>query len=161
MTDPTPYFPQLRAQCAPLGIQTKRAVGATESLVGLAALFTGFITDLLVPAEMGAGSRQREFSRVDIFWAFLGQVLTRGASCRWALSRLQADHAAKGRPPPKDSTSAYCQARTALSLAWLQALFGGLARWFEPRTKTEWCGRTVRVMDGTGFSMPDMRGREP
>ena len=34
----TPYFPQLRAQCAPLGTQLKRAGTATESLVGLAAL---------------------------------------------------------------------------------------------------------------------------
>ena len=155
MKDPTPYFPLLRPQCAPMGAQTRRAAAATESLVGLAALFGGFLAGLLVPAKKGAGSRRREFSRVEVFWAFLGQVLPRGASCRWALSRLQADAAAKGRCPPEDSTSAYCQARTALSVAWLQALFDALARWFEPRLRGEWYGRTVRLIDGTGFSMPD------
>lgn len=151
----TPFFPEFRPQCAPMGAQTKRAGAASESLVGLAALFGGFFAGLLVPAKKGAGSRERELPRVAVFWAFLGQVLMRGASCRWALARLQADAVAKGRRPPDDSTSAYCQARTALPLAWLQALFAALARWFKPRTKGHWLGRIVRVIDGTGFSMPD------
>jgi hypothetical protein len=110
----TPYFPQLRAQCAPLGTQLRRVATATESLAGLAALFTGYFAGLLVPAKNGAGSRQRELPRVAVFWAFLGQVLLRGASCRWALARLQADAVAKGRQPMGESTSAYCQARAAL-----------------------------------------------
>jgi hypothetical protein len=155
MEDFTRYFPQFRAQCAPLGTQLKRASAATESLVGLAALCSGYFTGLLVPAKTGAGSRQRELPRVAVFWAFLAQVLTRGASCRWALSRLQADAVARGRQPPGASTGAYCQARSALPLPWLQALFAALAQWFEPRTKGEWFGRFVRLIDGSGFSMPD------
>lgn len=79
----TPYFPQFRAQCAPLGTQLKSARAATESLAGLAALFTGHFAGLLVPAKTGAGSRQRELPRVAVFWAFLGQVFLRGAS--WPL----------------------------------------------------------------------------
>lgn len=151
----TPYFPQLRAQCAPLGRQLRRAAQSTESLRGLAALFGGYFADLLVPAHQGAGSRQRDLPRVAVFWAFLGQVLLRGASCRWALARLQAEAVGRGRTPPDDSTSAYCQARSALALPWLQALFAALAQWFEPRTRHQWCGRTVRLIDGSGFSMPD------
>lgn len=151
----TPYFPQLRAQCAPLGAQLKRAGAATESLAGLAALFTGHFAGLLVPAKTGAGSRQRELPRVTVFWAFLGQVFLRGASCRWALTRLQADAVAKGHQPMGESTSAYCQARVALPLLWLQSLFAALARWFEPRSHGQWFGRTVRLVDGSGFSMPD------
>ena len=151
----TPYFPQLRAQCAPLGRQVKRASAATESLVGLAALFGGHFAGLLVPAKKGPGSRQREFPRVAVFWAFLGQVLLRGASCRWALTRLQADAVARGRQPPGDNTGAYCTARGALPLPWLQALFAALGRWFELRTKAQWYGRVVRLIDASGFSMPD------
>ena len=101
MEEATPYFPQLRARCAPLGVQLRRAGAATESLSGLAALFGGYFPGLLAPAPAGAGSRRRELPRVAVFWAFLGQVLLRGASCRWALTRLQA--AAVGRytlPPP-------------------------------------------------------------
>jgi hypothetical protein len=155
MANHTPYFPQLRAQCAPLGTQLRRAGTATESLAGLAALFTGYFAGLLVPAKNGAGSRQRELPRVAVFWAFLGQVLLRGASCRWALTRLQADAVAQGRQPMGESTSAYCQARVALPLLWLQTLFAALGRWFEPRSKGRWLGRIVRLIDGTGFSMPD------
>jgi hypothetical protein len=157
MDDLTPYFPQLRAQCAPLGAQLRRANAATAALTGLAALFGGYFAGLLVPAKKGAGSRQRELPRVAVFWAFLGQVLLRGASCRWALTRLQADAVTQGRSPPGDSTGAYCQARSALALPWLQALFAALSRWFEPRTKGSWYGRSVRLIDATGFSMPDTK----
>lgn len=151
----TPYFPAWRAFCAPLGAHTARARAATESLGGLAALFGRFFGGLLAPAPTGGGSRCRLFSRVDVFWAFLGQVLVRGGSCRWALTRLQAAAITRGRLRPDDSTSAYCQARAALSVAWLEALFASLHRWFAPRVRGQWLGRTVRVIDGTGFSMPD------
>jgi len=115
MGDLTPYFPPFRAQCAPLGTQCRRAGAATASLVGLAALFAGHFGGLLVPAQKGLGSRQRELlPRVAVFWAFLGQVLLRGASCCWALTPLQADAVAKGHLPMGESTSAYCQARVAL-----------------------------------------------
>ena len=72
MADRTPYFPQLRAQCAPLGVQLKRADAATASLGGLAALFSGHFAGLLVPAKSGPGSRRRKLPRVAVFWAFLG-----------------------------------------------------------------------------------------
>lgn len=152
--DVTPYFPALRCVCAPLGVST-RVRRATGSLSGLAALFAGYFGADLARARTGAGSRQRHFGRVAIFWAFLGQVLTRGSSCRWALSRLQAEAVSRGARRPNDSTSAYCQARAVLALPWLQALFASLGRWFAPRVRDEWLGRTVRVIDGTGFSMPD------
>jgi hypothetical protein len=151
----TPYFPQLRAQCAPLGAPLRRTSAATGSLCGLAALFGRYFSGRLVPARNGPGSRQRELPRVVVFWAFLGQVLTRGSSCRWALARLQAEAVSQGRLPPGDSTSAYCQARGALPLSWLQSLFAALTQWFEGRTTGQWRGRTVRLIDGTGFSMPD------
>lgn len=155
MSHLTPYFPQLRAQCAPLGTQIQRVQSATQSLTGLAALFSSCFCGVLVPAKAGAGSRHRALPRVTVFWAFLGQVLLRGSSCRWALSRLQADAVAKGHQPMSECTSAYCQARSALPVEWLQSLFAALARWFELRSTGRWHGRVVRLIDGTGFSMPD------
>lgn len=150
----TPYLPGLRSVCAPLGVAA-RATRAADSLSGLAALFGGCFDTGLAAARSGPGSRHRHFGRVAVFWAFLAQVLTRGGSCRWALSRLQAAAVANGQRRPDDSTSGYCQARTALSVAWLEGLFASLARWFAPRVHGNWLGRTVRVIDGTGFSMPD------
>src|SRR5277367_6709487 len=98
MIHSTPYFPSLRPFCAPLG-STKRAVAAAASLQGLANLFGRFFPGLLQPAPYGAGSRVRCFSRVDVFWAFLSQVLTRGSSCRDALVRLHAHKVALNRAP--------------------------------------------------------------
>jgi hypothetical protein len=153
MVDSTPYFPAWRAFCAPLGVQS--AGKAADSVGSLERLFGKFFAGVLNPARKGPGSRRRCFGRTDIFWAFLSQVLTRGSSCRMALLRLQAEAVARGRRRPDDSTSAYCQARAALSLAWLQRLFTVLGQWIEPRVKDQWLGRTVRLIDGTGFSMPD------
>ena len=138
-----------------MGSTLRRTQTATDSLGGLAVLFGGYFADLLVPAKTGAGSRRRDFPRVVVFWAFLGQVLQRGASVRWALTRVQADAVARGARPPGEATGAYCQARAKLSVTWLQSLFAALGRWFEPRTTGQWQGRTVRLIDASGFSMPD------
>lgn len=134
---------------------TFRVRTAADSINGLAALFARFFGSDLSAARTGRGSRERSFGRVAVFWAFLGQALTRGSSCRWAVERLQAEALARGRRRPNDSTSGYCQARAALSLGWLQVLFARLGHWFAPRVRHTWFGRTVRVIDGTGFSMPD------
>ena len=98
MNNSTPYFPQLRAQCAPLGAQIKRAGAATDSIVGLAALFGGDFAGLLVPAKKGTGSRQRELPRVAVFWAFLGQVLMRGVSYPMGVDALSGRRGLPGPP---------------------------------------------------------------
>lgn len=152
MISSVPYFPQLRAQCAPLGAARRAAAHPAQG--GLAALFGRFFPGLLVPAKKGPGSRQRALPRVTVFWMFLAQVFEPAASCRWALLQLQAAAAAAGRRAPQ-STSAYCQARRALPLPWLRELFTALGRWFEPRTGPLWLGRVVRLIDGTGFSVAD------
>jgi hypothetical protein len=157
MDHDTPYFPEFRSRLAPMGQQLSRLRDALGSPSGLAILFARFFPGLLQPAEEGAGSRQRAWPRVAVFWAFLGQVLTRGASCRSAVARVQADALAQGHPPPGDSTSAYCQARGRLAVLWLRTLFDALNQWFAARTTGQWRGRTVRLIDGTGFSMPDTR----
>jgi len=145
----------MRPVCAPMGACIRRADKVADDLTGLAVLFGSYFSGLLVPAGEGPGSRKRLFDRVDIFWAFLSQVLKRGDPCRAALTRLQASILARGRVRPSDNTSAYCQGRLALDLVWLQSLFGSLGRWFAPRSPGDWYGRTVRMIDGSCFSMPD------
>ena len=104
----TPTPPKkMRAPCAPLGPQIKRADAATGTMVGLAALFGGYFSGLLVPAKKkGAGRRLRELPRIAVFWAFPGHALMRGASCRWALTRCQTDAVSRGHEPPGSSTGA-------------------------------------------------------
>lgn len=145
----------MRAICAPLGSCLRRAGKAADDLSGLSVLFGCYFSGLLVAADKGAGSRRREFGRVDVFWAFLSQVIKRGDPCRAALARLQASAVALGRTRPSDNTSGYCQARMALDVTWLQALFASLNAWLTSRAPGNWLGRTVRIIDGSCFSMPD------
>ena len=57
------------------------------------------------------------------------------------------------------NTSAYCQARARLPLRVLGKLFATLAATLERRIldRELWLGRRVKILDGTGLSMPDTR----
>jgi hypothetical protein len=129
--------------------------GAANHLGGLAALGERFI-----PASTLRGrpeSRDRCFPLPVLFWAFLSQVLTRHSSCREAVRRVQAWAAAAGRTIPGAGTAGYCMARARLPLPLLAGVFAKLNEWIVARTGRDhlWCGRAVKVIDGTGVSMPD------
>jgi hypothetical protein len=153
----TSYLPGFSHRLS--GSRSKSAAAAlgdsAKQLGGLAALCERFI-----PAELlsGApGSRWRCFPQSVVFWAFLSQVLTRNSSCREAVRRVQAWCAAAGRTIPDSGTAGYCMARARLPLALLTQVFERLGEWFEARSSRDhlWCGRSVKVIDGTGVSMPD------
>ena len=124
-------------------------------LDGLAALVSRFI-----PASLfeGVGKRDRVFTPWITFCAFFGQVLQRGASCRDAVRRVQAWYLAVGSGVNVDSaTGGYCQARGRLPLQVLRAAFERLVQRCDERARRvdQWQGRTVKVIDGCGLSMPD------
>lgn len=131
-----------------------RVMEQAAKLDGLAALVARFI-----PTETFAvaGERDRVFTARVTFTAFLGQVLHRGSTCREAVRRVQTWFLATGRTPPDDNSSAYCQARNRLGLRVLRQAHDRLCRWFVDRTQPGdlWQGRTVKVVDCTGISMPD------
>ena len=138
---------------------------ASSQLGGLSRLAGRFF-----PAKLLAGSpknRNRHFPTLVVFRAFLSQVLSRNASCRDTLSGVQAWAAARKKPVPGNNTSAYCQARARLGLDTLRAVFNALGAWIERRCEGQLpllAGRVVRVIDGTGLSMPDSpqnRGQRP
>ena len=133
----------------------KKVLGQSAALDGLAALVGRF-----VPAGVfatGEEQRDRVFTPWVTFVAFLGQVLTRGSACREAVRRVQAWCVVDKRAVPSESTSAYCQARARLSTETLSAAHEAVGGWIERHTKEawRWCGRPVKVLDGTGISMPD------
>lgn len=127
----------------------------SDELDGLAALVARFI-----PAgafASAAGQRERVFTPWVTFITFLGQVLSRGSACREAVRRVQAWCVATRRSPPDENTSAYCQARARLPLDLLRDAHERLGGWIAHHTKEawRWCGRSVKVLDGCGLSMPD------
>ena len=114
---------------------------------------------LLGRSKEKVNSRQRIFSPLVTFWAFLAQVLERGSSCRDALQRVSAWWQVHfpGQGSPSSDTSGYCQARARLDETVLQQIGTQVAEQLERQVTNEqlWLGRRVKIVDGTGLSMPD------
>lgn len=90
------------------------------------------------------------------FWLFLSQVLEQEGSCREALRKFLAWLAAAEGKSASPNTAAYCKARKRLSMEAIVAVHRRLSRNVE-RAGAErlWCGRCVKVVDGSSVSMPD------
>jgi hypothetical protein len=71
--------------------------------------------------------------------------------------KVQLWHRSRNRPMPSSRTGAYCQARARLLQASLNQAHEKLADQLAagPQTQGVWEGHQLRVIDGTGLSMPD------
>jgi len=100
--------------------------------------------------------RRRLFDPFVTLWTFLSQVLDSDKTCHNAVSRVIATLAAEDAEIPSEDSSAYCQARKRLPERLLQRLFGQVAQELEKQVSSEqlWCGRHVKVIDGSTVSMP-------
>ena len=164
MFNSTPFLPgishrllgrQRRSQLDQLREQSEQ--WRQSSLSRLCEIFGSWLPSaMLAPAAKGINSRQRLYPLTLTFWAFLSQVLSPGSPCREVVRKVQAWYALRDKSPDS-GTSAYCQARRRLPLACLTELQQTLADKLSARlTPPElWLGRRVKVVDGTGVSMPD------
>jgi hypothetical protein len=164
MPQATPFLPgishrlfgrQRRSQLDQLRAQSEQ--WRQSSLSRLCEIFGPWLpARLLAPTAKGTNSRQRTYPLPLTFWAFLSQVLSPGSSCREVVRKVQAWYAPQDRTPDS-GTSAYCQARRRLPLSCLTTLHRTLADKLSARVTTPelWLGRRVKVVDGTGVSMPD------
>lgn len=107
--------------------------------------------------ELKIKYRRRLFDPFVTLWLFMSQVLDVDKSCHNAVSRVIAYLVNQGMEIPSTDTSAYCQARTRLPGNLLEKVFGKTAQSLEEKATTEylWCGRSVKVIDGSSISMPD------
>jgi len=132
------------------------------SLAELRQLFGAYFpAALLAPNSCGNNSRQRLFSLEVTFWAFLDQALTPQGPCRETVRKIMAWHRFENpRGPIGDmsaDTSAYCQARLRLPVRTIKDINAHLIARLQAHTPTDalWHGRRVKLVDGTGISMPD------
>ncbi|QSJ20179.1 hypothetical protein JYQ62_16585 [Nostoc sp. UHCC 0702] len=90
-------------------------------------------------------------------WAFLSQVLDTDKTCHNAVSKIIAHLAEEEIEIPSTDTSAYCQARSRLPEKLLEKLFNSSAQNLEEKLAEIqlWCGRNVKVIEGSTVSMPD------
>lgn len=107
--------------------------------------------------QMGCLFRRRIFSPAITLWTFLSQVLDADHSCRQAVARLLAWRTAQGLPPCSPDTGGYCKARQRLPEDMLQQLTRQTGAQLHQKAAIgwQWKGRAVKLVDGTGVSMPD------
>jgi hypothetical protein len=165
MLNTTPFLPgiprglygrQRRSQLDQLRAQTEQWRQA--SLSRLCEIFGSWLpAQLLAQTARGGNSRQRLYPLNLTFWAFLSQVLSPGSACREIVRKVQVWYAQHQRTLPDSGTSAYCQARARLPLGRLHQLHQHLVSKLDAQTAAadHWLGRRVKVVDGTGLSMPD------
>lgn len=134
----------------------------STSLCQLRKVFGSLIPQaLLSPTSSGDNSRRRNFPLEVVFWSFLHQVQTPNGSCREAVRKVMAD---RRRKFPRETaatmspdTAAYCTARAKIPTATLDKINDHLAERLQRHIPEAnlWHGRHVKLVDGTGISMPD------
>jgi hypothetical protein len=107
--------------------------------------------------EEGASWKHILYTPFLTFWAFFWQALSPDKSCRGAVKRIAAWMALRGEEINDEDTSPYCKARARLPEAVPRRLMESLGSQLHEQVPDEWlwCGRRVKVVDGTTVSMPD------
>jgi hypothetical protein len=109
-------------------------------------------TEALLPEH-----RERLYPPTVVLSMFMRQVLQADGSCQKAVNGWAAQRAADGLSPCSVRTGGYCRARQRLPLEMLSTLTRETGRLLSEKALMQWLwrGRSVKLVDGTGISMPD------
>jgi hypothetical protein len=101
--------------------------------------------------------RERLYPPTVALSMFMRQVLQADGSCQKAVNAWAAQRAADGLSACSVRTGGYCRARQRLPLQMLSTLARQTGRLLSQKACPQWLwrGRTVKLVDGTGISMPD------
>jgi hypothetical protein len=101
--------------------------------------------------------RERLYPPTVALSMFLRQVLETDGSCQKAVNGWSAQRAVDGLKPCSVRTGGYCRARQRLPLKMLSTLTCETGRLLSERAPAHWLWRrrAVKLVDGTGISMPD------
>jgi hypothetical protein len=135
-------------------VQRQRAVDFFNILTGPQLLE---LTDAYLPKH-----RERLYPPTVTLSMFIKQVLEADGSCQKAVNGWAAQRAAEGLSPRSVRTGAYCKARQRLPTEMVAALTRETGNLLcdQANTGWRWRGRTVKLVDGTGISMPDTPGNQ-
>ena len=109
-------------------------------------------TEALLPEH-----RERLYPPTVTLAMFMRQVLQTDGSCQKAVNGWAAQRAAEGLSACSVRTGGYCRARQRLPLTMVSSLARTTGRLLSEKALAQWCwrGRAVKLVDGTGISMPD------
>jgi len=101
--------------------------------------------------------RERLYPPTVTLSMFIKQALEADGSCQKAVNGWAAQRAAEGLSPRSVRTGAYCKARQRLPAEMVMAMTRETGKLLCAQADSgwRWCGRTVKLVDGTGISMPD------
>lgn len=101
--------------------------------------------------------RERLYPPTVTLSMFMRQVLEADGSCQKAVNGWAAQRAADGLSACSVRTGGYCRARQRLPLEMVSALTRQTGRLLSHKALPRWLwrGRSVKLVDGTGLSMPD------
>ena len=101
--------------------------------------------------------RERLYTPTVTLSMFMGQAMNADGSCQQAVNAWAVRRAAEGLSECSSRTGAYCRARQRLTVRMVQELARESGRMLSKRAARSWLwhGRTVKLVDGTGISMPD------
>jgi hypothetical protein len=109
-------------------------------------------TERLMPEH-----RERLYPPTVTLSMFMNQTLEADGSCQNAVNGWAAQRVADGLRPMSVATGAYCRARQRLPQPMVQGLTRESGRLLSEKALLHWRwrGRAVKLVDGTGLSMPD------
>ncbi len=109
-------------------------------------------TEALLPEH-----RERLYPPTVTLSMFMRQVLQADHSCQKAVNGWAAQRAAEGLGACSVRTGGYCRARQRLPTAMVSTLARATGRLLSEKALAQWRwrGRAVKLVDGTGISMPD------
>lgn len=101
--------------------------------------------------------RERLYPPTVTLSMFMMQALNEDGSCQKAVNGWAARRVAEGLSANSVRTGAYCKARQRLPVDMAMALTRETGQLLSARAQTgwRWRGRTVKLVDGSGISMPD------
>lgn len=137
-------------------IRSQRQKLVASGLSDLALLFQSFLPAIFLN-KISFNQRQRVYTEIVVFWAWLGQVLLFNASCGKAVSLIRSWCVASGLEAPSAETGAYCQARKRLRLKFIQDIFSQITMVLNRRIRPQdrWKGMTIKSIDGSSVQLMD------
>jgi hypothetical protein len=133
----------------------ERRAGATEAVEFFNVLTSAELLE--VTERLSPEFRERLYPPTVTLSMFMRQALDADSSCQKAVNGWAAQRAGCGLRPGSTRTGGYCRARYRLPLSMVSALARETGRQLHSRARPQWCwrGRAVKLVDGTGISMPD------
>lgn len=101
--------------------------------------------------------RERLFPPTETLAMFLAQAMSTDCSCQNVVNQAAIQRIHDGLPACSTATGSYCRARQKLPTDMISTLVRHCGQLMDAQVPEtwRWCGRPVRLIDGTTVSMPD------